>query len=363
MFHENNLPWYFGGVGLGKAPRKNTRVVLKQITRPLPTEIDDEPELIDLSTSFASTRDEDLLRLNERVIVEQPIKWWINGSGGSFKQYKDGRLEGQNKGIGKYHPLCVEFPRDTSRLWRSIIGERVTPTRIISLLTQNLNDTPRPASTFLWWKQPDEGYYIAKAKEGLAEFIAETRENYYLVNENSKHRLKFRCPKMGKRDKGHGRLGDCDDGYVDDVDFNKYGISWMNYPLMDIGPILIHVDPDSDQARWICPRCSKENSKKYRGDGKAIKHNVPRALRDALAKDGILPPKEYKYKDRLSEAPKLLNLITKNPGMSFYELDHAMEWNSDGKNSERIIMKHLKDKVNLRRGRKGHKGYKVYIKH
>ena len=204
--------------------------------------------------------------MNERVVVEQPVKWYINESGGSFKQYKDGRLEGQNKGTSKYHTLCVEFPRDTSRLWRSVIGERVTPTQIISLLTQNLNDTPRSASTFFWRKQTDEGYYIAKAKEGLAEFIAETRENYYLVDENSKHRLKFRCPKIGKSDKGQGRLGDCDE---DDADFNKYGISWTDYPLMDIGPILIHVDPDGDQARWICPRCSKENSKKYREIGRA----------------------------------------------------------------------------------------------
>jgi hypothetical protein len=338
-------------------------VELKQIERPLPTEIDDEPELIDLSTSFPSATDEDLSKLNERITVEQPVQWWINESGGSVKLYKDGRLEGENKGTGGYHELCVEFPRDTSRLWRSVIGERVTPTQIISLLTQNLNDTPRPASTFFWRKQTDEGYYIAKAKEGLAEFIAENRENYYLVDENSKYRLKFRCPKMGKSDKEHGRLGDCDEDEVDDADLNKYGISWVDYPLMNIGPILIHVDPDSGQARWICPRCSKENSKKYRGDGKAIKHTVPRALRDALAKDGIIPPKEYKYKDRLAEAPKLLSIITKNPGMSFYELDHAMGWDSDGKNSERIIMKHLKDKVDLRRGRKGHKGYKIYIKH
>jgi hypothetical protein len=320
-------------------------------------------ETIDLSklVTITSEADDELIELNRRVRIEHPKDGWVlfPTESGEPRLLFD---------KSKWH----EPPS-----YKNLGGQRITPTRIISLLTQNLSGTSRPASTFFWWKQTDEGYYIARAKEGLAEFVAETRENYYLVGENSKHRLKFRCPKIGKSDKKHGRLGDCDDDcdgddcrhddyddYLDDTDFNEYGVSWVNYPVMrEVGPILIHIDPHSDQARWICPRCSKANSKKYRGDGRAVMHNVPRDLRDLLAKEGIIPPKEYKYKDRLAEAPKLLNLITKNPGMSFYELDHAMGWDSDGKNSERIINKHLKDRVELRKGRKEHKGYKVYIKH
>jgi hypothetical protein len=312
-------------------------------------ESDSGVETIDLTKLITiSSEDEDeLIALNRRVKIEHPKDGWVlfPTDGGEPRFVFD---------KSKWH----EPPN-----YRNLAGQRVKPTQIHSLLTQNLDGTSRSASTFFWWKQTDEGYYIAKAKEGLAEFISETRENYYLVDENSKHRLKFRCPELGESDKKHGRLGDCDADEADDVDLNEHGMSWVDYPLMDIGPILIHIDPDSDQARWVCPRCSKANSKKYGGDGKAVKHNVPRDLREALAKDGIIPPKEYKYKDRLAEAPKLLNLITKNPGMSFYELDHAMGWDSDGRNSERIIMKHLKDRVDLRKGRKGNKGYKVYIKH
>jgi len=348
-----------------KRKQRNKKQKLIQTERPLPTERDDEIELIDISTSFTSITDEDLSKLNDRIIVEQPVKWWINESGGSFRLFKDGRIEGVNKGIGEYHELCVELPRDTSRFWRSIIGERVTPTQITSLLTQNLNDTSRPASTFFWWKQPDEGYYIAKNKEGLAEFIADTRENYYCVPENSRLLRRFRCPEMGESFKDDCfRLGYFSGEEEDDEGDDEPDGTWRQQFLeQHRGDILIHVNPDNDQAVFYCPRCSKANSKKYGGDGKGVKHTIPRELRDALSKDGIIPPKRYKYKDRLAEAPKLLDLITKNQGMSFYELDHAMGWDSDGKNSERIIMTHLKNKVDLRQGRKGHKGYKVYIKH
>lgn len=86
--------------------------MLKQIKRPLPTEIDDEPELIDLSSLLTSTSDEDQ-KLNERITIEQPVQWWINESGESVKLYKNGRLEGKTKGTSKYRQLCVEFPRDT----------------------------------------------------------------------------------------------------------------------------------------------------------------------------------------------------------------------------------------------------------
>lgn len=345
-----------GGVNLGKEPHgKKRKMELKQVVRPLPTEIDDEIEHIDLPSSLPV--DEEFLGLNKRVTVEQPVRWWINETGESVKYYKNGNLEGNPKGTSPYRPLCIEFPRDTSRLWRSTIGERITPTQINSLLTQNLSGISRPASTFPWWKQPDEGYYLSEAKKMLPEFIAETQENYYLIDENSRYRLRFKCPEIGKSDRNQRGSGvyDSDIGSEED-DNDDYDDSWRCYPPIGIGPILIHVDPDSGQARWYCPRCSK-------GKDIPVKHTIPRGLRDALAKAGLIPKKEYKYNDRLSEAPKLLSIITKNPGMSFYELDHAMGWDSDGRNSERIINKHLKNKVDLRRGRKGNKGYKVYIKH
>jgi hypothetical protein len=311
-----------------KHKQRNEKQKLIQTERPLPTERDDEIELIDLSTSFTSTTDEDLSKLNDRITVEQPVKWWINESGGSFRLFKDGRIEGVNKGIGEYHELCVEYPRDTSCLWRSIIGERVTPTQITSLLTQNLNETPRPASTFFWWKQPDEGHYIAKAKEGLAEFIAETRENYYLVPENSRLRRKFRCPEMGESFKDDCcRLGyfsgEEEDNEIDD---GSDGTWRQQFLEQHKGDILIHVNPDNNQAVFYCPRCSKANSKRVGGDGKAVKHTIPRELRDELAKEGRIPPKRYKYHDRLSESGKLLDFIRNNQGMSIYELDQAMGW-------------------------------------
>jgi hypothetical protein len=308
----------------------------------------DEVEHIDLSSLLTTTGSKENTKLNETITIEQPVKWWINESGESVKEYKNGRLEGEFKGTSKYQQLCCQFPQDTSRLWRSGIGERIKPTQIVSLLTQNPTGGPRPASTFFWWKQSDEGYYIAKAKQGLAEFLAATKENYYLVEETSIHRLGFKCP-----DHAHGQtLYGLHPRYAGDTDVPAH-----------IGPILIYINPANDQAVWYCPKCSKLNSKRYGGDDKAVKHTVPRELRDALAEDGIIPPKEYKHADRLAEKDKHLDLIIKNPGMSFYELDHAMGWDSDGRNSERIINKHLKDKIDLRKGRKGNKGYKVYIKH
>jgi hypothetical protein len=290
----------------------------------------EEPERIDLSSLLTTTHEADSPKLNETGPIEQPEKWWINEFGESVKQYKDGRLEGEIKGTSKYRQLCVKFPRDTTSLWRSGIGERIKPTQIASLLTQNPTGGTRPASTFFWWKQPDEGYYIAQAKKGLADFLAETHENYYVVDENSEHRLKFDCPNHD-----HGNRN---------------------------GAILIYINPANDQASWICPKCSYLNSKKYRGDGHAVKHTIPRPLRDELARDGIIPAKEYKHKDRLAETDKLLEVIRKNPGSSFYELDRLMKWDSDGRISERIINQQLKNKVDLKKGRKGQKGYMVHIK-
>lgn len=327
--------------------KKTRGAELKQIERPS-IETSPEPELIDLSSLLTTTHEADSPKLNETGPIEQPEKWWINEFGESVKQYKDGRLEGEIKGTSKYRQLCVKFPRDTTSLWRSGIGERIKPTQIASLLTQNPTGGTRPASTFFWWKQPDEGYYIAQAKKGLADFLAETRENYYIVEETSEHRFRFVCP-----DHSHGGTS-----------FNSYPLyvgRKAQYP-MNIGPISIYINPANDQASWICPKCTYLNSKKYLGDGHAVKHTITRELRDVLAKDGIIPAKEYKHADRLAETDKLLEVIRKNPGSSFYELDHLMGWDSDGRISERIINQQLKNKVDLKKGRKGQKGYKVHIK-
>lgn len=308
------------------------------------------PEHIDLNPLLTTTSKEGSSKPNETGPLEQPKKWWINASGGSVKQYKDGRIEGKFDATGNYRQLSVASLRDTSRLWRNTAGERIKPTQITSLLTQNPTGGTRPASTFYWWKQPDEGYYIAQAKKGLADFLAEAHENYYVVDENSEHRLKFICP-------DHSRS------------INRYDSSTLWAGTDDfaarpahIGPILIYINPANDQAVWYCPKCSKLNSKKYRGDGHAVKHTITRELRDELARDGIIPAKEYKHADRLAETDKLLEVIRKNPGSSFYELDHLMGWESDGRNSERIINKHLKNKVDLKKGRGKNKGYMVHIK-
>lgn len=251
------------------------------------------------------------------------------------------------KKIDQIIPRYIRDRQQSKPTYRNLAGQRVTPTRINSLLAQNLSGkSTRPPSQFYWTDQPDEGYYIAKAKQNLAWFLASTRENYYLVDENSKHRLKFKCP---KHDRGP-----------------KYGPYPLQVGTRDqaparLVPILIHINPSNDQAVWYCPRCSKLNSKDYGGSGRALKHTIPRDLRDELAKEDILPIKEWKHKDRIAEIPKLLDAIMNNPGAGFAELDQVTNWPSG--TAERIINTQLKDRVELRKGRKGQKGYKVYIKH
>lgn len=343
--------------------------------RSLPIEKDDEIELIDLSIlTNTNPKDEaELSSLNSRITPRHPVKWWIYDAGGSCKEYPDGSIELTGDPSGKLHelyPKCdAEVKCDICSArrppYRTITGEKVKPTQIIALLTQNLDasapdekiEPSRSASDFPWWNQPDEGYYEAGAKKGLAEFIADTRENYYFVEENSKHRLKFRCPEMARSDKECGRLGDYDDdeGSIE-AELNKYGESWVDNPLSDIGDILIYVNPENEQAVWHCPRCSISQ-------GKKVVHTLSHSLREELAKEGLIPSKEYKHKDRLAEAPRLLEIISEKQGLSFYELDQMMGWGTDGRTSERIIKKQLKDKVKLRKGRKGNKGYKVYIYH
>ena len=156
MFHENNSQRLFGGVDLGRRPRKNLRMELKQIDRSrkqssarLPIEIDNEIELIDLSnlTGITSKEDAELLDLNRRPTINHPAKWEINGSGGSRKIYQDGSIELSEKGTSPYHEI---YPKcDTQRHdicskyrappYRTITGACVRPTQISSLLSQNID--------------------------------------------------------------------------------------------------------------------------------------------------------------------------------------------------------------------------------
>jgi hypothetical protein len=202
----------------------------------------------------------------------------------------------------------------------------------------------RPASFLFLWNQEDEDYYLAEYRRGLPQFTEETHDNFYTVDENSEHRLKFKCPVFGNT---------ASNPVFVETDGKEV-------PVNSIGSILIYINPANDQAEWYCPKCSMFNSKSRGCNGKSVKHSIPRGLRDELVDDGIFPIRGSKHKDRLAE--KLFGIIRDNPGASFYELDHLMEWGTDGRNSsERIINKHLKDRVDLRKRRKG-KGYQVYIR-
>jgi hypothetical protein len=332
--------------------------MLKQIKRPLPTEIDDEPELIDLSSLLTSTSDEDQ-KLNERITIEQPVQWWINESGESVKLYKNGRLEGKTKGTSKYRQLCVEFPRDTSRLWQTVLGERVRPTQISSLLSQNLDDTPRSPNFCYKWDQSDEGYYRARAKEGLAEFIAETVPNYYCVPAASPDRWRFKCPDRKKLSVSSGRVwGDACDDDVGECNNWDYGGGAYELPPPNtlLGDILIYVNPRTGQAEYTCPRCSHNNNKRFGGDGHPIKHSITRELRAILSEAGIIPSKEYKNKDRTVEADAIITLVNTTPGISYYRIDQTFGWPKG--TAERLIKNRLEGKVKVRKGKKG---YRVYL--
>ncbi len=200
---------------------------------------------------------------------------------------------------------------------------RTKPTQVITLLTQNLTGGSRPASTFSWWKQTDEGYYIRQKNARMPEYLAATRENYYVVEATSVHRLKFVCPKS--------RSG----------------------PDVDGDSISIYVNPANGQASWACRRCTYFNAKERGGDGRPMWHEISAEFRDELARGGIIPEKNV-----LIEADELYRAICKNPGSSLYELDRIMNW-SRGR-SERIINKYLKNRVRLAQSRGKQKGYKIY---
>ncbi len=335
------------------------RAALRQRERPLPTEIDDEPELIDLSSLITHTQGAETPNLNERIIIEQPVKWWIDESGNSVKMYKDGRLDGDLKATSKYKALCCLFPRDTSRLWRSSIGERIRPTQIISLLTQNPTGGTRSPHFCYKWDQTDEAYYIAQAKKGQSEFIADTRPNYYCVPEGAPLRWMFKCPELKKeieRISAMVRAVDAatncvqDDGseessyFEDNCDYGS-GHFELPPPKVHQGDILIHVDPKSGQASYVCPRCTHNNKKNLGGAGYPVKHSINRELREVLSGAGIIPAKEYKNQKRTDrEADQIVVVLEKVPrGLGAYQIDKICGWPE--KTTQRLVRKYLTDVV------------------
>jgi len=309
---------------------------------------------------------------NKRITIKQPVKWWINDSGGWYKEYQDGSSDGKNKGIGKYRPLCCQFPRDTTSLWRHLSGQRVTPTQVSALLSQNPSGPSRSPSFCYKWDQPDEAYYIAKARAGLAEFRAETDSDYSYVSEMSDYRGLFRCPErlrlLEKRElislvkRKCGGISTSSAG-GDGGDFLDYGMGAGVLPggvPDDLrGAISIYINPKTGQATWICPRCTHNNRKEFGGTGYPIYHQVTREMRTILEVDKIIPTKEYKYKDRTKDAPHVIVLVNRNPGISCYRIDRAL--NLPKGTAARLIEKELAGKVEVReKGKKGKKKYGVY---
>jgi hypothetical protein len=328
--------------------------IVSQIERPIPTERDDEIEHVIITDAGSEDA-----KLNERIIIEQPVKWWINNSGGSVKMYKSGRLDGNFDATSKYHQLCCQFPRDASHLWRTISGERVRPTQISSLLSQNPSGPSRSPSFCYRWDQADEAYYIAKARAGLAEFRAETDPDYSYVSELSEYRGLFRCPArlsllerrgpapLGKRSLcGISTSSAGDDG----GDFLDYGRGAGELPggvPDDLrGPISIYINPKTGQATWICPRCTYNNKKEFGGSGYPIYHPVTREMRTILEVDKIIPTKEYKYRDRTEDIPYIIELVNQHPGITYYGIDNAL--NLPKNTAKRIIEKEMVGLVELR---------------
>jgi hypothetical protein len=332
----------------------------KKSTQRTAIEIDrDEVGTLDLShlTEITDTQDADLFDLNKRIKIAIPKgedyvfvpsgEWIRHNIDGTTSLVDSERVRALYDKSQWHNP-----PR-----YKNLAGQRVTPTRINSLLTQNPDGTSRPTSTFFWWKQPDEGYYLAEAKRGLAAFRAETDDNYYVVPEVSSLRPLFRCPKIGPSiHPNHEDLyDDCTGKYHWDIDSEESVMGIYSQR----GDISIFVNPQNGQATYICPRCTFLNRKAVGGDGKPVRHAVPRALRLKLEEEGIIPPKKYQYQDRKSEIDKLLKIIKDNQGESPSWLDDQMGWPNG--TAQRLITTQLADKVKLARGRNGHKGYKAYI--
>jgi hypothetical protein len=342
--------------------------------RPTLPEADEKDVFDRIDLSNLSTFSSDESAINRRIEPQRPLTGTYAPPGYQLEFF-------YNEKIDMLLPRFVVSSRHESPDYKNLAGQQVVPTRIISLLTQNpgtvigsaegqygAEGPRRPASQIYWWRQPDEGYYTKAVNKNLASFLAETEPNYYVVEGNSKHRLKFKCPHQPKGiPHWYDWLDDNDELIVDDNE---------NVELpKEMDNISIYIDPDNDRARWACPRCTAEASRKQMsieeckilghrhqiGDTITIFHDIPRTLRIELASDRIIPGKEYKYKDRLNEAPKLLKYIAHNQGKGLNELDNAMEWPHG--TAERVITTQLGDKVDLRKGRKGYKGYKAYIYH
>ena len=349
--------------------------------RSVPIEFDDAVEFIEFRKADEDEEKENI-GLNARIEIK-PVEIYKLPSG----------------------QTAVIIMRDTSRIHRNkITGERVRPTPIIAIVTQNPDDPwgksysyhnntskgSRPIQVNPT-QEHDDGHYQASTNESLPYFLAETNENYYVVEAFSKYSTKFRCPKLGRSDRSDSEstgdwddsqsIGDGDSGYIGDEDYGDMGgdggdnlhVIW-SWNVSTRGDILVHVNPETSQARWACLRCTTQarfNREKFDGKGPdvvekkhpvTVMHTVPRELRNALAEDDIIPYKKYRNEDRLKEAPKLLKVIEENQGASFYELDHLMGWDTDGRNSERIVNTYLMNKVVQKKGRKGRKGYRVYSK-
>jgi len=329
---------------------------VSQVERPPPTERDDEIEHIIIT----DTGSEDA-KLNERITIEQPVRWWINDSGESVKELKDGRLTGSpEKLTGKYHQLCCQFPRDASCLWRTVSGERVRPTQISSILSQNPSGPSRSPSFCYRWDQVDEAYYIAKARAGLAEFRAETEpDRYSYVSEFSEYRGLFRCParlRLLER-RGPVPLGRRSLCGISTSNAGDDGGDWLDYgrgagelpggvPDDLRGPISIYTNPKTGQATWVCPRCTYNNRKEFGGSGYPVYHPVTREMRTILEVDKIIPTKEYKYRDRTEDIPYIIELVNQRPGITYYGVDDAL--NLPKNTAKRIIEKEMAGLVELR---------------
>jgi hypothetical protein len=331
---------------------------VKQIYRqPFPdADEKDVVDRIDLSNLKLDSSDESLNYVETPPLQQLPLEYFYN------------------KDLDTLLPRFIVERAEVKPNYKNLAGQRVLPTRINSLLTQNpgpitknnsyegydFTGSRRPASQFYWWRQPDEGYYLKQYKKNTAFALANSTPGYYVVDGNSPHRLKFKCP--------HQKKGVPPEGWF--IVNPEQDIAVQNLP-----DISIYIDPDNNRARWACPRCTIESSQKHlsfedqkvlgkryhHGKTFAIFHDIPRPLRIELAEDDIIPGKEYDYKDRKSEAPGLLAYITQNSGLGYNELDKAKGWPHG--TAERIINTQLKDKVDIRKKRKGYKGYGIYIKH
>ncbi len=323
------------------------RSALKQVTvERLPTEVDNEIELIDLSNLTRVTPEEDaaLSSLNYRFVPKHPEKWEINGSGGSHKMYADSSIELDEKGSGEYYPIYPKCNTPTR--------PKTPHTKIISLLTQNNSGPSRPASFCHKWDQTDEGYYKAKAKEGLAEFIATTRPNYFWVSEDDSERWMFTCPELEKFlatvAKTRERSIESDDRTepepYDNFDYGCGTGGGLAPPRVHRGDILIHVAPKTGQATYVCPRCTYNNKKIFGGNGHPVKHPIDRDLRRELEESGIIPVKEYKYKDRKAEIEAIVDFVNITPqGLTYHTIDKTFAWPKN--TAKRLVEKHLKDRV------------------